>query len=218
MKCGCKDWIPTRINYEGFDWEGEPMVLEDVPAESCPLCGEVRVDADILSVYEQKKIGEIVDLTPEEMAIMWFLHAPGPRFTKPGYVEEKYRFNKMLFYLWARLNEKGFGEALTHDEFESKKRGPVPKHLKDYSRSLEEKGLVKMRWGGKKVARSYRWDLTKKGQKKADILWRKTPEVFRRNIMQVKEELLLIDTTQLMHKVHEEYPEYKAGYRYEDKE
>lgn len=217
IMCECKNWVPTEIDYKTVDWEGKPLLLQ-IPAEVCPSCGESRVDADVLSVCEQKKIGEMLNLKPEEMEILWFLHAPGPRFTKRGYVDEKYRFNKMLFYLWMRLVENGFGKSLIHDSFESEKRGPVPLHLKENSSLLEKKGLVKMQWGGKKEKKPYKWELTEKGHEIAETLWNKTPNIYKQKVTEVKRALFLIDRTELMHKVHAEYPEYKKVYTKEDDE
>lgn len=213
----CENWIPTNMDFASYDWQGKPISLQ-VQAEVCPACGLTRIDSDILSIAEQKKIAEILDLTPEEMSILWFLYAPGPRFTKKGYIEQKYRFNKMLFYFWRKLVENGFGKALIHDVFESKNRGPVPVNLIKHSKSLESKGLVKMQWGGKQTKKPYRWELTKKGEKVAEELWNKTPNIFKKKVIEVKWGLFLLDTTELMDKVHAEYPEYRSSYKQEDKE
>ena len=124
----------------------------------------------------------------------------------------------MLFYFWRGLLENGFGNSLVHDVFESDKRGPVPKYLKEFSKSLEQKGLVKMQWGGKKEKKPYRWDLTEKGKKLSEDLWNKTPNIYKKKIQEVKEALFLLDRTELMHKVHREYPEYRATYTTEDAE
>lgn len=144
--------------------------------------------------------------------------APGPRFTKPGYVEEKYRFNKMLFKLWKELEKEGVGQAFIHDAFRAERRGPVPKNLVPDSQALEKKGLVKMRWGGKDVAKSYRWDLTAEGWRLAKQLYEWTPEVMRDAVAKTKEDLFLLDSTQMKHKIHKEYPEYRKVYTEKDEE
>ncbi len=218
-KCEHKgQWIPTTVDFETVSWDGQPLLLHDVPAMSCPLCGETIVDADAVIQAEQRLTAERLGLSTREANILLFLYAPGPRFTKPGYVEEKYRFNKMLFTLWKELEIEGMGQSFLHDGFRAERRGPVPENLVNDSASLEKKGLVKMRWGGRATKTSYRWDLTAEGWDRAKQLYDLTPEVMREAVLKAKGELFLLDSTQMKHKIHQAYPEYKKGYQEIDAE
>ncbi len=218
-KCEHKgQWIPTTTDFETVSWDGEPLLLQDVPAQSCPLCGETIVDADEVIRAEQRLIAGKLGLTPREANILLLLSAPGPRFTEPGFVEEKYRFNKMLFSVWKELEKAGFGQSFLHDSFRADRRGPVPENLENDSKSLEQKGLTRVRWGGRAVKTSYRWDLTKEGWERAKALYDLTPQAMRDAVSKAKEGLFLLDSTQMMHKIHELYPEYKKAYREKDEE
>jgi hypothetical protein len=120
--------------------------------------------------------------------------------------------NKMLFYVWKRMEEKGFGESWIHDVFKSDRRGPVPVHLNETIRRLENLKIVKVQHGGKAFRRPFVYELTSDGEKVADTLWEKVPETFREVFDSVKKDLMFLDTNQLKTKVHKEYPDYKATY------
>lgn len=216
--CEHREWIPTTTDFETVSWDGQPLILRDLPAKSCPLCNETIVEADEVVRAEQKVTAARLGLSPREANILLFLHAPGPRFTESGYIEEKYRFNKMLFKLWKELDNEGLGQSFLHDGFRADRRGPVPENLGEDSASLETKGLVKMRWGGKTAKTSYRWDLTPEGHELARQLFELTPQAMRDAVSKTKAELFLLDSTQLKHKIHDEFPEYKRRYAVEDKE
>ncbi|HYT00099.1 MAG TPA: hypothetical protein VEO20_05480 [Thermoplasmata archaeon] len=211
-------WIPTTAEFETVRWNGEPLLLHDVPAKSCPLCNETIVDADDVIRAEQRWIAGELGLTPREANILLMLYAQGPRFTETGYVEEKYRFNKMLFSVWKELEKEGLGQSFLHDSFRAESRGPVPDNLETDSKSLESKGLTKVRWGGKAAKTSFRWDLTTEGWNRSKQLYNLTPQAMRDAVSKAKEELFLLDSTQMMHKIHELYPEYKKAYREKDEE
>lgn len=217
-ECAHDQWIPTTTDFETVRWNGDPIVLHNVPGQSCPLCGKTIVEADEVIRAEQRLTAVELGLSEREGNIVLFLFAPGPRFTEPGYIEEKYRFNKMLFKFWKELETKGFGQAFIHDAFKAEKRGPVPENLIPDSKSLEKKGLVKVRWGGRVVARSYKWELTDKGRTLAGQLFGLTPGVVQEAVTRTKADLFLLDSTQLMHKIHEEYPEYRKVYAQKDEE
>jgi len=215
MKCECRDWIPVEVDYKSSGWQGEPVLLKRIPAESCPKCNVIRVDSDEILRAEQKLLAGEIGVAPEELLVLLLLYAPAEKMHPkyPHKIEMRYRMNKMLFYLWKRLEERGFGDSWIHDVFESKERGPVPVHLNEIAKSLEAKGLVRIQWGGKVVKKPFIYDLTQKGSNQMKDMWSKVPEEFRSTANAVKEELLFIDTENLKHKVHREYPDYKATYK-----
>jgi YgiT-type zinc finger domain-containing protein len=216
MKCECKEWIPTEIDYKISDWEGRSITLKNVPAQSCPKCNSVRVDSDDLLKAEQKELAAEIGITPIELSVLLLLEAPAQYAKYPHRINDRYRMNKMLFYLWKRLEEKGFGDSWIHDVFESKKRGPVPAHLNETVASLKQHNLVKVQDGGRIAEKPFIYELSPEGQKAAAGVWARTPDDFKQVIKAVKEDLMFLDTMQLMHKVHKEYPDYRATYKEPD--
>lgn len=210
------DWVSTKVDVESVDWGGRKIVLKQVPAEFNEKRGLTRIDIDEVIKAEQKFIAKENRLDPRELQILWLLRADS-RFFKGGYIEQKFRFNKMLFYLWKRMDKEGYANAFIHDDFESGRAGPIPIHLKEFLKDLENKNIVKVRWA-KRPGESLKCELTKLGEKVAQTIWNKTPTDVRNIVKKIKGELFLIDATQLKEKVHKEYPEYKRTYTELDKE
>lgn len=210
------DWIPTKVDVERVDWEGREIVLDQVPAEFNKKKNLMRVDIDEVIKAEQKFIAEEHGIDPRELQVLWLLHADS-RFFKGGYIEQKFRFNKMLFYLWKRMNKEGYENSFIHDEFKSARAGPIPIRLGKFLEDLEKNGIVKVRWA-KRPGISLKCQLTKLGEKVAKSIWDKTPSDIKGIIRKTKEDLFLIDATQLKNKVHKEYPEYKRTYTVLDQE
>lgn len=210
------DWVPTKVVVESVDWEGREIVLDQVPAEFNKEKNLTRVDIDEVIKAEQKFIAKENGLDPRELQVLWLIHADS-RFFKSGYIEQKFRFNKMLFYLWKRMDKEGYENAFIHDEFKSARAGPIPIHLGEFLRDLEKKDIIKVRWA-KRPGESLKCQLTKLGEKIAKSIWNKTPTDIKGITRKTKEELFLIDATQLKKKVHKEYPEYKRTYTELDRE
>lgn len=210
------DWVSTKVDVESVDWEGREIVLDQVPAEFNKKKNLTRVDIDEVIKAEQKFIVKENNLEPREMEILWLLHADS-EFFRGGKIEQKARFNKMLFYLWKRMEEMNYEKAFIHDEFGSARSGPVPIHLKGDLKDLEAKGIVNVQWA-KGPGESTKCKLTKLGEKVAETIWKKTPSDIKQIVKITKKELFLIDAKQLMNKVHKEYPEYKITYVEPDRE
>ena len=214
------EWTPTETNYKMQGIDGRVRTLNSMSAEINSKTKEMRFDADELIKLEQSAIASELGLDPRQIPIILLLASEGPRFTEKtkGTVAQRYRMNKMLFYYWKELSKNGFETSFIHDEFLSKKRGPVPAHLDELAKDLASKGLIELTIGGKKEKRPWEYSLTMNGWATLDNLWAATPEVCKSSIKKVKEELYLLDTTQMMHKVHNEYPEYRATYTELDEE
>lgn len=209
-------WVSTKVDVESVDWEGREIVLDQVPAEFNKEKNITRVDIDEVIKAEQKFIAKENGLDPRELQVLWLLYADS-RFFKEGYIEQKFRFNKMLFYLWKRMDKEGYENSFIHDEFKSARAGPIPVHLGDFLKDLEKKGIVKVRWA-KRPGISLKCQLTKLGEKIAKSIWNKTPSDIKEITRKTKEGLFLIDAAQLKDKVHREYPEYKRTYTEPDQE
>ena len=90
------------------------------------------------------------------------LAKPGP--FKGGEVLYKYHLQKLLFYLWKKLEEDEYGDSLPRDNFVAAANGPVPEHLNDDLERFEKGGWVKTRNEKWEKAVSKRIILTSKGQ------------------------------------------------------
>lgn len=211
-----EEWVTTRVDVVGVDLEGCEISLKNVPAEFNEKRKISRVDIDEVIKAEQAFIAKENNLEPREMEVLWLLFADS-RFFKGGVIEQKARFNKMLFYLSKRMEKLNYNDAFIQDVFGAARSGPVPIHLKNDLKDLEAKGIVKVKWG-KRPGESTKVELTKEGQKVAETIWKKTPSDIRAVVKKTKGELYLIDAQQLMDKVHKEYPEYKKTYTEPDRE
>lgn len=53
MKCivrGCPGEMEERRIAHTFVWDGDPMVMEDLPAMVCPVCGYTVLDLRVLDM------------------------------------------------------------------------------------------------------------------------------------------------------------------------
>jgi len=205
------DWINEREDIVSVNWKGEEITLKNVPVEKNAQTGLVRVDVDEILKAEQKLMAEQQNLNrPIAIPELLFLFAD-TRFFKGGEIKEKYKFNKMLFYLWKKLEEQGFGDSYIIDEFASGRAGPIPIHLKESMKELEKKGLVKIAWSDN-IKKPTVFTLTSKGIDISKAIWEQIPDLVKKTIIQVKEEIALLDPTALKEKVHKEFPEYRRTY------
>jgi DNA-binding PadR family transcriptional regulator len=205
------DWINEKEDIVSVNWKGEEITLKDIPVEKNSKTGLVRVDVDEILRAEQKLIAKQQNLDqPIAVPELLFLFA-NTRFFKGGEIKEKYKFNKMLFYLWKSLEKQGFGESYIIDEFVSGRAGPIPKHLKKSMMELEKKGLVKISWSDN-ISKPSIFTLTSKGMDVSRDIWEQTPDPVKKTVIQIKEEIALLDPTSLKEKVHREFPEYKRTY------
>ena len=205
------EWCNEKEDITSVDWKGKEIVLKNVPVEKNVKTGLIRVDIDEILKAEQKFIAEQQDLEqPIAIPELLFLFADS-RFFKGGEIKEKYKFNKMLFYLRERLKEQGFGDSYIIDEFVSGRAGPIPKHLKQSMMELEKKGFVKISWSDN-IKKPTVFTLTPRGIEVSKAIWDQIPDLVKKTVIQVKEEIALLDPTALKEKVHKEFPEYKKTY------
>ena len=134
-----------------------------------------------------------------------------------GYLCQKYKINKMLFYQWKELEKIGLGDVIPRDEFEAKSKGPVPKNLWDDLKRLKEKQLLKVD-GSKKEKKTVTVELTDKGIDTARKLWNRIPDPYLGVTTSVKHTFFPLSPETIKRMVHVEYPEYQKTYKKEDKE
>ena len=204
------NWVNTKEDIVSVNWKGEEIILKNVPVEKNAKTGLVRVDVDEILKAEQKLIAQQQNLEPIAIPELLFLFAD-TRFFKGGEIKEKYKFNKMLFYFWKNLEKQGFGDSYIIDDFVSGRAGPIPKNLKDSMIELEKKGLVKICWSDN-IKKPSTFTLTSKGFEVSKDIWTQTPDLVKKMVIEVKQDLALLDPTALKEKVHREFPEYRKTY------
>jgi hypothetical protein len=216
-------WEPTTIEVETIDWKGREITLKDVPAEKSGK--EVRVDLDDVIKAEQIQFASQLGLEPQNFHELLFLFASSKMF-KGGFIETKFRFNKMLFYHWKGTEKLGFSNSFIYDSFVSARSGPIPINLKEDMIELQKKGIIGIVAikNGKKIASgekaikeckpgiSLGFELTSKGHSVAKHIWDYTPDEIKNLVVEIKQDLSFVDATQLKDKVHKDYPEYVKTY------
>ena len=142
---------------------------------------------------------------------------------KRNAIRQKFRFNKMLFYIKKKLDEEFGEDVFIFDKMGTARAGPIPIHLGEDIKQLQTDGLIDIYLvrDNKKIPKSKKnWEIIK-GKAGASIECNliKKGEILAKEIMlDVKRELLYIDTQELKKKIHSEYPEYKMNYIENDNE
>jgi hypothetical protein len=214
---------------------GEEEILE-VPIVTDEDSGEELVThADILKA-EQHRISKKYNLSTYNMFELLTLWAPVK--SRINGIKQKFRFNKILFYIGKRIEKEYTSDGLEFDEMNACRSGPIPKHLKDDIIALEQQKLVNVHIerDQKKIPNSQQnWQkmmtpqggscvvkLTPMGEKTAKNLWADVEIEFGDELLKIiqktKEQLLFLDTNALREKVHKDYPEMKKDYIEDDNE
>lgn len=210
MKVLKDEWERTSEDVVTINNKGEETVL-NVPVEVHKKRKTQRVFIRDLYRAEQIELAKKYDLQPINLHEILLIYVDSRFFEGKRIIKTTYRFNKMLFYLWKRLEESNFRNCYIHDKFGSARAGPVPVNLKPSIRRLEKQGIVEAKWSYKHGVSS-EFKLTPKGEEIAKSLWENIPDEIKLIYKNVKEELSLITPTVLRKKVHREYPEYKRTY------
>lgn len=211
-----EEWVDIKKDVDSIDWKGRHIRLTGVPAQFNPKRKATRIFIDDVLKAENEYIAKENTLDPRQINQLMLLFAESS-FFKGGYMKQTFRFNKMLFMFWQDMMKKGYENYFTHDEFGSARAGPVPKNFKPLMKDLEKKGLVKVKWSHRHGISS-EFNLTDKGQKVAKNIWNSIPDDIKLLILKVKQDLFLVDATELKDIIHEKYPEYKRTYVDLDKE
>jgi hypothetical protein len=204
-------WTETTTKVETVDASGQPLVLEHVRAYRSPDSKEALVFPTDVMRAELMALAEALRLEPRDIALFAMMYAkPGP--FQEGYVHMLYRLNKMLFYQWKGLEEQGFGEALPHDEFDAKERGPVPRHLKEDLVRLGKMGYLKADWPSGKEQQSISCNLTPAGEALASAIWFKLDPLIRAESLRWKRRLFVKTPAKIRERVHKDYPEFRKTF------
>ena len=219
-----------------YNSEGEKIELEEVPVIQEGEKGEEFFSfADILRA-EQKRVAKKFDLSINHINELLALYAPVKSKIKG--IKQKFRFNKIIFYIGEGIKNE-FGEnILEHDSIYAAGAGPIPEHLEEDIKYLNKNGLVHtyIKYNNKKIPKSdQNYDklmkkkagsgvvvLTEKGEELSEELWIEMDKSFGDEFLDIitktKEKIIYMDTEQLKEKVHSEYPGWKKDYTKNDTE
>ena len=204
------------MNVDTVDWKGEPIRLKRVPVLKNKASGKIWHEPEEVAKAELRQLAETVGVEPRHLPLLLLFSAqPGP--FQSGFLHNKYKLNKMLFYQWKELETIGLGEAFNHDEFEAAEKGPIPKHLYADLAELKAKGLIEVS-GGPKERKTLTAELTAKGTKAANCLWNSAPPQYREISTKVKTRIFPLNPNTIMERVHKDFPEYRKIYDEPDKE
>jgi hypothetical protein len=205
------EWVKGTEDITSVSLDGKEILLKNVPVEINKKRKTTRVLIDDILKAEQEFNAQNNNLQSIEIPEILLMFAETPNFIKGGYIDQTFRFNKMVFYFQKEMEKNDLGSSYVFDEIVSCRAGPVPRNLKNSIRDLESKGLIKAIWSNKPGVKS-EFKLTNDGMKVAKRLWNETPDEIKKIILKVKQDIFFIDATQLKEKVHREYPEYKKIY------
>ena len=215
MKSG---WLETTVTIDSVDSRGNPILLKNVPAVKYKDTEKIRVDPFAVSRAEIKYYTDEKGLLERDAALL-FLICAKPGVFKEGEIHYKYHLNKMLFYYWKNLEKRHLGEAFPHDDFKKEKRGPVPLHIDEDLKRLQEEGLVELsyhQWGQSEKQSSLKIELTEKGIAVTKEIWSSVEDIFYLEAIETKELIFPLSPNTIKEKVHREFPEYQLIYMEED--
>ena len=210
------EWEKITTDIESVDWGGNQIVIHSVPASRHVKTGKLKVDPRDVAKAEFIDIAKEIGIQDRDIMLFLLLYAkPGP--FQRGYLWQKYKINKMLFYQWKGLEKIGLGDVIPRDEFEAKSKGPVPKNLWDDLKRLKEKQLLKVD-GNKKEKKTVTVELTDKGIVIAKKLWKRIPDPYLGLTTSIKNTFFPLSPETIKEMVHEQYPEFRKTYKQEDRE
>jgi len=217
-----------KTNIKVLDGNNKKAELEDIPLyieEGTEE--ELYLFSDLIKA-DQRRIAKKYEINEYNIFELALLYADVKQRKKA--IRQKFRFNKMLFYIWKKFEEEYGKDSFIFDKMGQARAGPIPIHLFDDIKDLNEKKYIEIYLvkDGKKIAGSKEnWEqfkstasieciLTRKGHRLAEKIWRELDIRMKEIIVEVKENLMYIDTELLKQKVHKEYPEYKKDYTKND--
>jgi len=210
--------IETTTDVRTINIHGEKIILHNIPALKDEKSNKIYVDPADVSMGEIKQLAEENNIEARDIPLLLLLCAvPGP--FKKGEIHYQYHLNKMLFYLQKNLEKNNYNKAFPHDEFIAADRGPVPEHIDEDLEKLQEQSLITIkyrRWGSREKDQSKNISLTKHGITVANLLWDRIGEIFKEEILRIKNDIFPLDPETVKKNVHEEFPEYKKSYKKED--
>ncbi len=219
------------------DNNNEIVILRDIPIYRDIETGRDLITLNDVIKAEQLRVAKKFNIDVFNIYELSLLYADVRQRGK--IIKEKYRFNKMLFYLWKELEDLYGENVLIFDNMVSADQGPIPAHLENDLISLQNQDLIdvfllekakkipesKSKWKQlkkKKESKGIRPALacgfTNKGEELAKAIWVDLDSEIRETILKVKEKFYFMKTKDIKKKVHKEFPEYRNTYSKEDRE
>lgn len=215
-----------KLNIESLDNQNKKVLLENIQVYVEEGTDDEYITLGDMLCANEKRIAKNYNITEFNIFELALLYADVNQKTKS--IKQKFRFNKMLFYIGKELENIYGTNTLIFDEMVAARSGPIPLHLKEDIERLQQDGIIDifLEKNGKKVPGSKQdWlkmkgpesgsivcALTKKGEEIAKGIWKDLDLEIKDVIVKVKQKLFYTDTEVLREKVHEEYPEYKKTY------
>ena len=196
---------------QAINWKGVPITLTSVKALKNLRTGKVSVLPEEVTRAEIRDIAVRHHILPRDIGLLLILKAK-PGNLKEGDVLFKYHLQKMSFYLWKELENKGLLDAIPRDNFIAAKNGPKPEHLDEDLARLVDQGLIRIREEKGDDVKSKRIIVTNKGEELTKALWAEIPTPYEEIATEVKERIYPMTPTQVRTAVHTEYPEYQSTY------
>lgn len=194
--------------------------------------GNERVKFSDLIKAEERWIAEKNNISIFNIFELALLYADVKQ--KRNAIREKYRFNKMLFYIWKKLEEEFGEDVFIFDKMVAARAGPIPASLTEDIKNLEARKLLEIylvkdgkilpgsrkNWQAikGKAKAGIECNLTKEGLNVARNVWRDLDPELHEIILAVKKEINYMDRNKIKTKVHKDYPMYKKNYIKEDKD
>lgn len=204
------EWENIKTDIESINWRGQPITVRNVPARRNTKTNKLLVNPKDVVRAEFRNMAKELGIEDRDLLLFMMLYAkPGP--FKSGYVCQKYKLNKMLFYQWKELEKIGLGDSIPHDEFIADRRGPVPKNLWEDLERLNSNGLMTVD-GGKRERKTVIVELTKDGKAIANKIWGDFADPYLKTTMKVKRSLFPLDPETIRQRVHADYREYRREY------
>ncbi|MCP6718617.1 MAG: hypothetical protein KJI71_00110 [Patescibacteria group bacterium] len=219
-----------KTSIKVLDVKNKKAELEDIPLYREEDTGdELYLFSDLIKA-DERRIAKKYGISEYNIFELALLYADVKQRKKA--IRQKFRFNKMLFYIEKKFEEEYGEDSFLFDEMGAARAGPIPVHLGEDIKDLNEKKYIEIYLvrDGKKISGSKEnWEkfkhtasieciLTRKGHRLAKEIWEELDIRMKEIIVEVKEDLMYIDTELLMQKVHDEYPEYRKNYTENDKE
>lgn len=211
-----EDLIRVDADVDTVDWKGNPIRLEKVPGFRRKSSGKLWCDPEELAKAELRQKASVAGVEPRDVPLMLLFYSQSGPFQR-GYLHNKYKLNKMLFYQWKELEKVGLGNAFDHDEFDKARKGPIPKNLYADLERLKGLGLIEVS-GGPKERKTLEAKLTPKGETLANCFWNSVAPAYRDTSAKVKNRIFPLDPNTIMERVHEDYPEFREVFQEPDTE
>lgn len=207
-----KQFEEATVDVEFRAFDGDLVTIPKASAFIDRKTGDPYISAEAMARAEVAHIVKKMKISGRDLPLLAILYARPANYER-GYVCEKYRLNKMLFYIYKRVEKEFSLDLLPHDTFVSAPRGPIPKNLWTDIFGNEKKGIFRVKGNKERQGKEpLQIELTPQGEKVAEELWKCLSDDYKAIITEVKTHLTFKTPDAIMKMVHKEFPEFKGEY------